>query len=58
MRSMYDLLLKTLRIHRDDTVHLPAWAVKALYAPMDAVRRKVRRPQRQSAPTARRASFF
>ncbi|GIL71260.1 hypothetical protein Vretimale_2871 [Volvox reticuliferus] len=39
IREVYDLLLKTLRIHRDDTVHLPAWAIKAMYKPMDAVRR-------------------
>ncbi|KAG2448737.1 hypothetical protein HYH02_006091 [Chlamydomonas schloesseri] len=39
MREVYDLLLKTLRIYRDDTVHLPAWAVKAMYKPFDSVRR-------------------
>ncbi|KXZ51581.1 hypothetical protein GPECTOR_12g544 [Gonium pectorale] len=39
IREMYDLLLKTLRIHRDDTVHMPAWAVKAMYKPMDMVRK-------------------
>lgn len=42
MREVYDLLLKTLRIYRDDTVHLPAWAVKAMYKPFDSVRRMVR----------------
>ncbi|GLC37331.1 hypothetical protein PLESTB_001135500 [Pleodorina starrii] len=41
LREVYDLLLKTLRIHRDDTVHLPAWLVKAMYKPMDAMRRKL-----------------
>ncbi|KAG2498336.1 hypothetical protein HYH03_003596 [Edaphochlamys debaryana] len=41
IREVYDLLLKTLRITRDDTVHLPAWAVKAMYKPMDALRRSL-----------------
>ncbi|GFR45652.1 hypothetical protein Agub_g7063 [Astrephomene gubernaculifera] len=41
MREVYDLLLKTLRIHRDDTVHLPAWLVKLMYKPMDSIRRKL-----------------
>ncbi|EFJ44232.1 NADH:ubiquinone oxidoreductase 39 kDa subunit [Volvox carteri f. nagariensis] len=41
VREVYDLLLKTLRIHRDDTWHLPAWIVKAMYKPMDSVRRKL-----------------
>lgn len=41
IRQVYDLLLKTLRIYRDDTVHLPAWAVSAMYKPMDMIRTKV-----------------
>lgn len=41
IRQVYDLLLKTLRIYRDDTVHLPAWAVSAMYKPMDMIRTKL-----------------
>lgn len=41
MRQVYDLMNDVLRLHKDDTLPMPAWAAKLMYAPMDAVRRMV-----------------
>lgn len=39
MREMYDLMIHVLRMYKDDTLPMPAWAAKLMYMPMDAVRR-------------------
>eukprot|EP00798_Chlamydomonas_sp_ICE-L_P015531 gene15531-21620_t len=38
-REVYDLIQNTLRMTTDDTLHVPAWAAKAFYAPNDWARK-------------------
>lgn len=40
-RQVYDVINKTLRMHTDDTVHVPAWLAKAMFAPKDWARSKM-----------------
>ena len=40
-REVYDVIIKTLRMHTDDTVHVPAWLAKAMFAPKDWARRSL-----------------
>lgn len=41
MRQVYNLLNTVMRMHKDDTIAVPAWMAKLMYAPMDAMRRMV-----------------
>ncbi|MEW5302262.1 MAG: hypothetical protein WDW36_005064 [Sanguina aurantia] len=31
MRQLYDVIIKTLRLHTDDTIHVPAWFAKLMW---------------------------
>lgn len=38
---MYDVIINTLRLHTDDTLHVPADVAKLALKPLDALRRKL-----------------
>ncbi|KAG1674228.1 hypothetical protein FOA52_013848 [Chlamydomonas sp. UWO 241] len=40
-REVYDLIIKTLNLKRDDTIPIPAWMAKLLLAPKDWARRSL-----------------
>lgn len=41
VRDVYDLMIKTLRLQTDDTIHVPKPIAKALMAPLDIARRNL-----------------
>lgn len=38
MREVYDLMIKTLRLQTDDTIHVPKAVARAVYKPLDTLR--------------------